>query len=50
MTHPGPPRIAITTGDPAGVGPGIITKALLDAEILPIGAGWLLETPLSSET
>ena len=35
------PRIAITMGDPAGVGPEIVVKALADPEVVPL-AEWVV--------
>jgi len=35
------PTIALTTGDPAGVGPEIVLKALADPEIAPL-ANWIV--------
>jgi 4-hydroxythreonine-4-phosphate dehydrogenase len=36
-----PPTIALTTGDPAGIGPEIVVKALADPEIAPL-AQWIV--------
>jgi len=47
-----PPRIVITMGDPAGIGPEIIIKALSLAEIyetcqpVVVGSAWVLEVAL----
>ena len=35
------PTIALTTGDPAGIGPEIVLKALADPEIAPL-AHWIV--------
>lgn len=43
------PRVAITMGDPAGVGPEVVVKALADAEVaalaqmIVVGDRWLLD-------
>ena len=36
------PRIAIATGDPAGIGPEIALKAALDPRVRAVSAGPLL--------
>ena len=41
MTATVQPRIAISMGDPAGIGPEIIVKALADPVVLPI-ARWVI--------
>ena len=41
MTPTVQPTIAITMGDPAGIGPEIIVKALADHALLPI-ARWVI--------
>ncbi|MGH9618442.1 MAG: hypothetical protein ACRD45_01860, partial [Bryobacteraceae bacterium] len=35
------PTIAITMGDPSGIGPEIVLKALADAELVPL-AHWVV--------
>ena len=35
------PTVALTMGDPAGVGPEVVLKALADPEVAPI-ANWIV--------
>ena len=39
------PRLAITLGDPRGIGPEIIARALLDARIMALGVKWVVVGP-----
>lgn len=39
------PRLAITVGDPRGIGPEIVARALLDARVVSTGATWIVIGP-----
>ena len=49
MTHPGKPVVAITMGDPCGIGPEVIAKALATGEVhascrpVVVGSSWCME-------
>jgi 4-hydroxythreonine-4-phosphate dehydrogenase len=42
-------RIAITLGDPRGIGPEIVRKALADARVLALPVSWLVVGPSGTE-
>lgn len=44
-----PPTLAITLGDPRGIGPEITHKALSDPRVLALGARWLVVGPTGTE-
>ena len=49
MTPTGVTRIAITLGDPRGIGPEIVRKALADARIRALAVSWLVVGPTGTE-
>ncbi len=42
-------RIAVTLGDPRGIGPEIVRKALADARVLALPVSWLVVGPSGTE-
>lgn len=42
-------RLAVTLGDPRGIGPEIVRKALADERIMTLGATWVLIGPTGTE-
>ena len=49
MTPVAPPRIGVTLGDPRGIGPEIVRKALADARIRALAATWVVVGPSGTE-
>lgn len=39
------PRVAITLGDPRGIGPEIVARALRDARVMSLGVTWIVVGP-----
>ena len=39
------PRVAITLGDPRGIGPEIVARALRDARVMSLGVKWVVVGP-----
>lgn len=39
------PRVAITLGDPRGIGPEIVVRALQDARVIALGVKWVVVGP-----